>query len=90
MFTFLTVEILYRVEPFGTYNALIAQLGERKTEDLEALCSIHSQGITFGFDEVDLRSFIIVNLFIITCLHYCSTFINTSACFFKFENTVVV
>jgi hypothetical protein len=24
--------------------ALIAQLGERKTEDLEALCSIHSQG----------------------------------------------
>ena len=28
-------------------TASIAQLGERKTEDLEALCSIHSRGITF-------------------------------------------
>ncbi len=28
-------------------TALIAQLGERKTEDLEALCSIHSQSISF-------------------------------------------
>ena len=32
-------------EPMLT--ALIAQLGERKTEDLEALCSIHSQSIGF-------------------------------------------
>ena len=29
-------------------NASIAQLGERKTEDLEALCSIHSWSILFG------------------------------------------
>ena len=28
-------------------QASIAQLGERKTEDLEALCSIHSRGINF-------------------------------------------
>ena len=28
-------------------EASIAQLGERKTEDLEALCSIHSRGIPF-------------------------------------------
>ena len=27
--------------------ALIAQLGERQTEDLKVLCSIHSQGICF-------------------------------------------
>ena len=27
-----------------TSEASIAQLGERKTEDLEALCSIHSRG----------------------------------------------
>jgi hypothetical protein len=26
-------------------NASIAQLGERQTEDLKALCSIHSRGI---------------------------------------------
>lgn len=25
------------------FFAILAQLGERKTEDLEALCSIHSQ-----------------------------------------------
>ena len=30
-------------------TASIAQLGERKTEDLEALCSIHSRGIPFDF-----------------------------------------
>ena len=29
--------------------ASIAQLGERKTEDLEALCSIHSRGTLFRF-----------------------------------------
>ena len=28
--------------------ALIAQLGERQTEDLKVLCSIHSQGISFS------------------------------------------
>ena len=31
-------------------SALIAQLGERQTEDLKALCSIHSQGTYFCFD----------------------------------------
>ena len=30
-------------------SALIAQLGERQTEDLKAECSIHSQGILFFF-----------------------------------------
>ena len=34
----------------GVLLALIAQLGERQTEDLKALCSIHSQGkALFGF-----------------------------------------
>ena len=28
--------------------ALIAQLGERQTEDLKVLCSIHSQGTVFS------------------------------------------
>jgi hypothetical protein len=31
-----------------TEGALIAQLGERQTEDLKVLCSIHSQSIPFG------------------------------------------
>jgi hypothetical protein len=30
-------------------RALIAQLGERKTEDLEAPCSIHGQGTIYFF-----------------------------------------
>jgi hypothetical protein len=30
-------------------NASIAQLGERQTEDLKALCSIHSRGIYSPF-----------------------------------------
>ena len=29
-------------------SALIAQLGERQTEDLKVLCSIHSQGTVFA------------------------------------------
>ena len=29
-------------------RALIAQLGERQTEDLKALCSIHSQSNSFA------------------------------------------
>ena len=28
-------------------NALIAQLGERQTEDLKVSCSIHDQGIHY-------------------------------------------
>jgi hypothetical protein len=35
------------INPEG-FNALIAQLGERQTEDLKVLCSIHSQGIYFS------------------------------------------
>ena len=34
------------INPEG-FNALIAQLGERQTEDLKVLCSIHSQGTSF-------------------------------------------
>ena len=30
-------------------RALIAQLGERKTEDLEAPCSIHGQSMSFSY-----------------------------------------
>ena len=37
------VKARYLNSPF----ALIAQLGERQTEDLKVLCSIHSQGIFF-------------------------------------------
>ena len=40
-------------------RALIAQLGERQTEDLKALCSIHSQG-TFRFASVANKRMIIV------------------------------
>ena len=29
------------------HQALIAQLGERQTEDLKVLCSIHGEGIVF-------------------------------------------
>ena len=35
--------------PYWPYPfALIAQLGERQTEDLKVLCSIHSQGTVFS------------------------------------------
>ena len=34
-------------ESKSAYSALIAQLGERQTEDLKALCSIHSQSTSF-------------------------------------------
>ena len=37
-------------------SALIAQLGERKTEDLEALCSIHSQGMYFGSSKEETKT----------------------------------
>ena len=38
------------------FEAALAQLGERQTEDLKAPCSIHGGGIFFDLDEK--RSFI--------------------------------
>ena len=32
----------FKPDTFRAYTALIAQLGERQTEDLKVLCSIHS------------------------------------------------
>ncbi len=41
-----SIKEVYRVETTSIIIvALIAQLGERQTEDLKVLCSIHSQGI---------------------------------------------
>ena len=41
------IQLDFAMWPRLASEASIAQLGERKTEDLEALCSIHSRGILF-------------------------------------------
>ena len=40
--------VIYIVKPVCRNGALIAQLGERQTEDLKVPCSIHGQS-TFSF-----------------------------------------
>ena len=42
-----SILFLYCFSSFSRSCALIAQLGERQTEDLKVLCSIHSQGIFY-------------------------------------------
>ena len=51
--------------------ALIAQLGERKTEDLEALCSIHSQGNIFVCHLVET-----IEVFLLGCWLYVFPFLD--------------
>ena len=41
--------LFYNEQERDEEYALIAQLGERQTEDLKVLCSIHSQGIYFSW-----------------------------------------
>ena len=55
--------LLYKEQERDEEHALIAQLGERQTEDLKVLCSIHSQGKVFSklsnFSEILYREYLI-------------------------------